>query len=103
MVCGVSGAGGLRSKFQENKQLRSVASILDAKGCVQRMGHPIFRFVQESNELFWRRDSKQQNVVAGEFDGHVVGQVHLLAGPQILRVLRAVQAELGEIQMERMR
>ena len=34
---------------------------------------------------------------------HVVGQFHVLAGPQVFAFLRAVQAELRQIQVEGMR
>ena len=41
--------------------------------------------------------------MAREFNGHVVGQLHLFAGPEVFCVLGAVQAELREIQMKWMR
>ena len=60
------------------------------------------RSIQTHIFLFRLGDSDQQDVVAGQFDGHVVGQRHLLAGPEVFAVLRAVEAELGEIEMEGM-
>ena len=38
-----------------------------------------------------------------DFERHAVGELDLLAGPQVLALLRAVQAELGEDQVEGMR
>ena len=43
--------------------------------------------------LFRLRDSQQQNIVTGNFQRHVVGQEHLLARPEIFRLLRAVKAQ----------
>ncbi len=64
------------------------------------MGHPNFWLAKIHIVLFRIRDSEQQDVVAGEFDGHVVGEVHLLACPEVFGALRAVQAESREIKME---
>jgi hypothetical protein len=53
--------------------------------------------------LFRRVDADQQNIVAGHLDGLVVGERDRLPGPQVLAFLRAMQAEFGQIQVERMR
>ena len=40
--------------------------------------------------------------MAGELDGHVLGELDGLAGPEVFGLLRAVEAEGGEVEMEGM-
>ena len=48
-------------------------------------------------------DADQEDVVAGQLQRHVVGQLHVLTSPQVLGLLRAVQSKFGQIQVEGMR
>ena len=75
-----------------------VNAISPDPGLRSETGHPRVRPFRNSYlSISDVCDSHQQDVVARQFNRHVVGQLHVLAGPQVFGGLRAVQAELGEM------
>ena len=57
----------------------------------ERMG-TLYLYKKRSPFLLGLRDPDQQHIVTDQFERHVLNQFDLLAGPQILGLLRAVQA-----------
>ncbi|HEU5349993.1 MAG TPA: hypothetical protein VFU55_00230 [Terracidiphilus sp.] len=57
-------------------------------------------FVASGGLHFRAGDADEEDVVAGDFKRHVVGERDVLAGPEVPGLLIAVEAEPGEVEME---
>ena len=88
-------AGGLILP-RRNRWLSKPQSSIPTPGAWGYQGFQMFL-------LFRAVDPEQADVVAVDVEVHIIGELHVFAGPELLGILTSVQAELLQIQMERMR